>query len=378
MKQLSYGMVGGGSGAFIGDVHRKAISMDALATLKAGVFSSDPEKSRKDGMKLGLSEDRLYSDYREMALQEGKREDGINFVVVVTPNNTHYEVCKVFLEQKIHVVCDKPLTFTVEEALKLKALATKHDLLFAVTYTYTGYPAVKQMRAMIQSGVLGKIRFVNAEYPQEWLGKPASEPLPWRLKPEYSGITNSLGDIGTHIENLVATVTALQIRRVSARLDTLVDDGRVLDDNASVMVEYEGGAKGLYWASQIAFGHDNGLRIRIFGEKGGLEWTQEDPDHIRYTPADGPKQILSRGRDAFAAEAQQFSRIPAGHPEGVFEAFANIYRAFITALSKKLAGESPEVADLDFPSIDAGIAGVRFIIHCVQSSQNDSAWVSIE
>jgi predicted dehydrogenase len=251
----------------------------------------------------------------------------------------------------IHVVCDKPLTWTIEQSQELARICKEKNLLFGVTYTYTGYPAVKQMRKMVADGLLGKIRFVNAEYPQDWLANPIDEHssiAPWRMDPKISGISNCLGDIGSHIENLVATVTGLKIKRVCARLDSLVD-GRTLDDNASVMVEYEGGSKGLYWSSQIAFGYDNALRLRVFGEKGGLDWAQEDPDHFYFTPHDGPKQKWSRGCDQFAAEAQQYSRIPSGHPEGLFEAFANIYKPFVLALSKHLKGEKLSASDLDFP-----------------------------
>ena len=379
MKQIAYGMVAGGPGAFIGDVHRKAIRMDGLAVLKAGSFSRDAAKSKAHGKTLGVSEDRLYDDYREMARKEGSREDGIKFVVVVTPNSTHFEVCKAFLEQGIHVVCDKPLTWKIEESEELQRLAQKKNLLFAVTYTYTGYPAVKQMRKMVRDGLLGKIRFVNAEYPQDWLANPVDEssPIaPWRMDPEVSGISNCLGDIGSHIENLVSTVTGLKIKRVCARLDSLVE-GRTLDDNATVLVEYEGGAKGMYWSSQVAFGYDNALRIRVFGEKGGLEWAQEDPDHFIFTPSDAPKQVFSRGRDPFAEEAQRYSRIPSGHPEGVYEAFANIYLPFVTALAKHLRGEKLEASDLDFPSVDQGLDGVRFINRCVQSSKQGALWVEM-
>ena len=272
-NMLNYGMVGGGPGAFIGDVHRKAIRMDGLAKLTAGSFSRDAEKSKEFGKTLGIEEDRLYLSYEEMAKKEAERADGISFVVCVTPNVTHFAVCRAFLEEGINVVCDKPLTFTSEQARILVDLAKEKDLLFGVTYTYTGYPAVKQMRAMIQNGAIGKIRFVNAEYPQEWLAMPVAEDsdiAPWRLDPKISGIANCLGDIGTHVENLVSVITGLKIKKVSAHLHSLVE-GRTLDDNAVVNVEYESGAKGLYWSSQIAFGYDNAIRVRIFGEKGGLE-----------------------------------------------------------------------------------------------------------
>ena len=380
MEQIPYGMIGGGKGAFIGDVHRKALRIDNLAVLKAGCFSKDPAKSKAFGQELGIDSDRLYSNYQEMAKAEAKRNDGIKFAVCVTPNNSHYDICKAFLLEGIHVVCDKPLTWTIEQSQELARICKEKNLLFGVTYTYTGYPAVKQMRKMVADGLLGKIRFVNAEYPQDWLANPIDEHssiAPWRMDPKISGISNCLGDIGSHIENLVATVTGLKIKRVCARLDSLVD-GRTLDDNASVMVEYEDGSKGLYWSSQIAFGYDNALRLRVFGEKGGLEWAQEDPDHFYFTPHDGPKQKWSRGRDQFAAEAQQYSRIPSGHPEGLFEAFANIYKPFVLALSKHLKGEKLSASDLDFPGVEMGLEGVIFINKCVESSKKGSVWIDIE
>jgi len=376
---ISYGMVGGGPGAFIGDVHRKAIRIEGLAQLCAGCFSRHPEKSAAFGKELGVAPDRLYCNYLEMAEAESKRADGIKFAVCVTPNAFHYEICKAFLERKINAVCDKPLTFTSAEAEELVAIAKKNNLLFGVTYTYTGYPAVKQMRSMIKAGRIGKIRFINAEYPQEWLAMPIDEHskiAPWRMDPKMSGKVNCLGDIGTHIEDLVYNVTGLRMKRISAHLDTLVQ-GRTLDDNAVVNVEYESGAKGLYWSSQIAFGYDNAVKIRIFGEKGGLEWFQEDPDHFIFTPCDGPKEIISRGRDAFDPSAQKFSRLPSGHQEGIYEAFANIYKAYVMALEKKLDGKHLESEDLDFPTGEDGLQGVRYVEKCLESNALDGAWTQI-
>ncbi len=377
---VKYGMVGGGEGAFIGDVHRKAIRIDGLAILTAGCFSRNVEKSREFGKKLGIAEDSLYSDYQEMAKKEASKADGISFVVCVTPNVSHFPVCKAFLEQGINVVCDKPLTFTSEQSRILADLVKKKNLLFGVTYTYSGYPAIKQMRQMIKNGAIGKIRFVNAEYPQDWLAMPISEDnklAPWRMDPKISGISNCLGDIGTHIENLVSIITGLKIEKVSAHLDSLVE-GRTLDDNAVVNIEYEGGAKGLYWSSQIAFGYDNAVRVRIFGEKGGLEWVQEDPDHFIFTPCDSPKQIWSRGRDDFESSAQKYSRIPAGHQEGLYEAFANIYKTYICALIKKESGEILTEEDLDFPTVEMGYEGVNYVEKCVESNKNNSSWINIK
>jgi len=373
-----YGMVGGGEGAFIGDVHRKAIALDGKACLAAGCFSSDPENTRRTGSALGLDPTRLYKNYEEMAKAEGAREDGIDFVSIVTPNFTHYPIAKAFLENGINVVCDKPLTMETEEALELERLAADTGLLFCVTYTYTGYPMAKQAREMIRRGDLGEIRFVNAEYAQDWLATKLEETgqkqASWRADPAKSGKTNCVGDIGSHMENMAAFMTGLRIKSLSARLDTLVS-GRVLDDNASIMVEYQGGAKGLYWASQIAVGCDNGLRIRVYGSKASLEWRQEDPNYLRVSYLDKPTEILSRGRAALYPEAARFSRVPAGHPEGYFEAFANVYASFIDALAKKASGETLTGDDLDFPTAGDGALGVEFIGKCVESSQKGAAWV---
>lgn len=378
---LQYGMVGGGEGAFIGEVHRKAIAMDGQAELICGCFSSDFDNTCRTGQKLGLQNDRLYEDFLKMAEEEGRRERKIDFVVIATPNNTHYPIAKAFLENGIHVVCDKPFTITSEQAADLRKLADKNSLQVCITYTYTGYPMAKHGREMIKCGELGEIRFINVEYPQEWLStrlettdhKQAS----WRGDPEKTGPANSLGDIGTHVENMVSFMTGLKIERLSARLDTLVS-GRKLDDNVTVMVDYVGGAKGVYWCSQVAVGNDNGLRVRIFGEKGSLDWKQEDPDHMKVSSLDKPACVLSRGRDKLYPAAQYFSRIPAGHPEGVFEAFANIYRSFISCLQKMKNGGEFLCEDMDFPCAADGERGIVFIEKCLESSHNDSAWVNFQ
>ncbi|MBK5201721.1 MAG: Gfo/Idh/MocA family oxidoreductase [Spirochaetaceae bacterium] len=377
---INYGMVGGGKGAFIGDVHRIAIRMNNDAQLVAGCFSKTEVKSKEFGKFLNLSEDRIYSSYEQMALKESQREDGIKFVVCVTPNSTHYNICKAFLLAGINVVCDKPLTWSSEESKDLIAIQKKNNLLFGVTYTNTGYPVVKQMKAMIENNQLGKIRFVNCEYPQGWLSKPISETSslsPWRMDPKISGPSNCLGDIGTHIENLSSYITGLKMSRVCARLDTLVKN-RTLDDNATIMVDYVGGAKGLFWSSQIAMGYDNAVKIRIFGEKGSLEWLQEDPDHFIYTDENNNKHLQSRGRDIFADEAQIYSRLPAGHQEGIYEAFANIYKDFVSTLIKKLNGERITEKDIQYPTAEMGLEGVIYVEKCLESSKNDSKWISID
>ena len=377
--RLRYGMIGGGQGAFIGDVHRKSISLDALADIAAGCFSRTPENSVATGKALGIPADRCYKTFGEMAEAESKRPDKIDFVVIVTPNSTHFEVAKAFLSKGIHVVCDKPLTWEVAEAQELSDLAKKNKLLFGVTYTYTGYPAVKQIREMIRKGEIGDIRFVNAEYPQEWLATPAektdNKQAKWRADPTISGKSNCVGDIGSHVENMVSCMTGLRIKSLCARLDKIVE-GRVLDDNASIMVEYSGGAKGLYWSSQIAVGYDNALRVRIFGSKGTIQWSQESPNYFDLFKMGKPREQWSRGRDSFYPHAQGYSRIPSGHPEGYFEAMANIYKTFIGALLKLKAGQTPTEADLDFPNVDMGLDGVRFINKCVESSGKGAAWVN--
>jgi predicted dehydrogenase len=314
-----------------------------------------------------------------MAEAEAKRKGGIDFAVVVTPNASHYAAARAFLSRGIHVVCDKPLVFEVKEAEELAALAKAKDLLFCVTYTYTGYPAVKHAREMIARGEIGDIRFVNAEYPQEWLStlleKEGQKQASWRTDPAQTGKSNCVGDIGSHVENMVRYMTRLEITRLCARLDTFVA-GRALDDNASILVEYKGGAKGLYWTSQIAVGYDNALRVRVFGSKGSIQWSQENPNYLTVSRLGQPTVVLSRGRDELYPHAQAYSRIPSGHPEGYFEAFANIYKTFASALAKKKTGAPLGEKELDFPDVEDGISGVRFIGKCVESSQKGAVWVS--
>ena len=377
-KKLSYGMVGGGQGAFIGDVHRKCLALDDLAAISAGCFSRSAENTLATGKTLGIDPARCYKTFQEMAEAEAKRPDKIDFVVIVTPNNTHFAACNVFLNAGIHVVCDKPLVFEVSEAQELADLVKSKNLLFCVTYSYTGYPAVKQVREMIKKGEIGEIRFVNAEYPQEWLATPVEKgdhkQAQWRVDPGISGKSNCVGDIGSHVENMVSYMTGLKIKSLCARLDKIVE-GRALDDNASIMLEYEGGAKGLYWSSQIAVGYDNALRVRIFGSKGTIQWSQESPNYIDVFKLGQPNESWSRGRNGFYPHAQSYSRIPAGHPEGYFEAMANIYKTYIGALSKVKNGQAPDESDLDFPCVQMGMDGVRFINRCVESSGKGAVWV---
>ncbi|NPV51929.1 MAG: Gfo/Idh/MocA family oxidoreductase [Firmicutes bacterium] len=378
---LRYGMVGGGPGAFIGDVHRKAASFDGKAQLVAGVFSRNYENTLATGRALGISPDRLYRDFEEMAQGEAAREDGIDFVSIVAPNHAHYPAAKAFLTSGIHVVCDKPLTFTVEEAEDLARIARGKDLLFGVTYTYSGYPMVKQAREMVRRGDIGEIRVVMGEYLQEWLAAPiekdGQKQAVWRLDPRQSGGSACVGDIGSHIENTVSYITGLKIKSICANLD-IFGEGRELDDNAEILVKYDNGASGIYWCSQVAIGHENGLKIRIVGTKGSIEWEQENPNYLRVAYLGQPAQILSRGAGYLYPQAARFSRVPVGHPEGFYEAFANIYSAFAGALLKRKAGQPLSAGDLDFPDVEAGVAGVRFINRCIESSKKGCVWVSMD
>lgn len=377
-RRLHCGMIGGGRGAFIGDVHRKALAMDGKIELVAGCFSPSIENTRETGEALGLDPERLYGSFSELLAAEARRPDRCDFVIIVTPNDTHYAIARAALESGFHVVCDKPLATSSRDAEALDRLAAKKDRLFCVMYTYTGYPMVRHARDLVASGELGAIRFVSAEYPQDWLATPlektGQKQAAWRTDPRRAGISNCVGDIGSHIENMVAYMTGLEIETLCARLDRF-GEGRTLDDNASIMVNYAGGARGLYWSSQVAVGNDNGFRVRIFGTRASIEWAQENPNYLRVGHVDRPTEILSRGRDALSPRAQELSRIPSGHPEGYFEAFANIYRTFAGALARKNAGEPLGVGDLDFPGAADGARGVRFIERCVKSSERGAAWV---
>ncbi len=379
VARLKYGMVGGGKGAFIGDVHRKAIAMDGKAELVAGCFSQSYQNTLETGEVWGLNKERLYKNYEDMIKAEAKRPEKIDFIIIVTPNISHYPIAKLALENGIHIVCDKPLATSSRDAEELAKLAAKKDVLFCVTYAYSGFPIIKHMREMIANGELGTIRFVAGEYPQDWLAtlleKTGQKQAAWRTDPKRAGISNCVGDIGSHIEHMVSYLTGLEIESLCARLDTF-GEGRVLDDNASIMLNYKGGAKGLYWSSQIAVGHDNGFRVRIYGTKASLEWVEEDPNYCKVAFIDKPTVRLSRGRDKMYPRAQALSRLPSGHPEGYFECFANIYSTFLMALNKKMAGEPLTKDDLDFPNVQEGIRGVKFIEKCVESSKKGAVWVN--
>jgi predicted dehydrogenase len=379
VTRLTYGMIGGGLGAFIGDVHRKAIAMDGMARLVAGCFSQSYENTLKTGEAWDVDAARLYKTPQDMLAAESRRSDRPDFVLIVTPNDTHFPIARQAVESGLHVVCDKPLTTSRRDAEELGRLVKAKGNLFCVTYTYTGYPIVKHMRDMVKNGELGEIRFVTGEYPQDWLAtlleKTGQKQAAWRTDPKRAGVSNCVGDIGSHIENMVSYVTGLEIESLLARLDHF-GAGRVLDDNASILLNFKGGARGLYWSSQIAVGQDNGFRIRVYGTKAGLEWRQEDPNYVRVSYIDKPTETISRGRDKLSARAQSLSRIPAGHPEGYFEAFANIYSTYLGALNKFKNGQPLTADDIEFPGVEDGIRGVRFIEKCVESSEKGAVWVN--
>ncbi|HHV01496.1 MAG: Gfo/Idh/MocA family protein [Defluviitoga tunisiensis] len=377
--KLTYGMVGGGIGSFIGEVHRTAIRMLGNIDLVGGSFSRNYDNSLKTGESLGLQKERIYKDYIEMAEKEGKREDKIDFVSIVTPNNLHYPVAKKFLENGINVICEKPLVFEPSEAEELTRIAKANDLILAVTYTYSGYPMVKEAREMVRNGSIGNIRFIHGEYTQDWLASRVEEvnkQASWRVDPNYAGKSNVVGDIGSHIENVVSYISGLEITSLCANLDTFVD-GRKLDDNAVILLNFNNGAKGIYWCSQIAIGHDNDLKIRIYGDKGSLEWRQEEPNQLRFTKLGESTQIISRGRTELHPNVKPFSKLPSGHPEGYFEAMSNIYSSIYNAIVAKKQGIDFSQSEFDFPKGEDGLKGVTFINKCVESSLNSGAWVNL-
>ena len=380
-ETLRYGQVGGSLDAFIGAVHRIGASFDGRASLAAGCFSGNPEKNRRCGAFFHLDGDRIYDDYKAMAKAEAARGDGIDFVVISTPNSTHYDIARAFLQEGINVLCEKPLCFDASQALDLRRLAAENGAMFCVNYSYSGCGMVKEARALIRKGAIGEVINVNAEYLQEYLvddvgaGEDTMVKLSsWRKDPSVAGISNCVGDIGSHIEHTVAYMTGLKLRRVAAKLDYF---GQPLDLNANILVEFENGAHGVYCCSQVCVGHMNGLVVRVFGTKGAIEWVQENPNVLYVTLKGQPTQIYNRGMGYISDEAKAFNLLPSGHPEGVYEAFANIYRAWIGALLKKVNGEPFAEGDCDFPTVEDGLNGVKFIHACVESSKKDAAWVEV-
>ncbi len=374
-ERIRLGMVGGGNDAFIGGVHRIASRIDDRYELVAGALSSTAEKSQASGRALGLAADRIYDDFKAMAIREARLKNGIEAVSIVTPNHVHYKASIEFLKRGIHVICDKPLTSTLPDAKKLVAAAEKSDALFILTHNYTGYPMVRHAREMVASGELGNLRVIQVEYPQDWLSVEQDfKQAEWRTDPERSGAGGCTGDIGTHAFNLACFISGLEVESLCADIQAFVD-GRKVDDNAHVMLRYSGGARGMLWASQVAPGNENALRIRIYGDKGGIEWAQEDPNYLWYTPFGEPKRLLTRNGAGAGEAAARMSRIPPGHPEGYLEGFANIYSEAAEAIVAARDGNKA-AADVVYPTVHDGLRGVQFIDACVRSSARDGAWVS--
>ena len=371
-------MVGGGPGAFIGAVHRTAARLDDRFELVAATLSSDPQKSLAAAKDLHIA--RAYGSFTEMAAEEAKRSDRIDAVAIVTPNHLHHAIAKAFLEAGIHVICDKPLTTTLEDAVDLSETVTRTNLIFGLTYTYVGYPLVRQAREMVLAGELGAVRMVQVEYAQDWLSTPlettGSKQADWRTDPARSGPAGCLGDIGTHAFHLACFTTGLQCTELAADLTTFVP-GRRLDDNVQLMLRFAGGAKGSLWASQIAVGNENHLRLRIYGEKAGLSWEQENPNYLRFSPLGEQPRILTRGGPRIGPAAQWATRIPAGHPEGYFEAFAQLYTDLAEQMIARLESRAPDPRALLVPGVDDGLQGIQFILAVLNSAQNGSAWTAM-
>ena len=375
--RIRLGMVGGGRDAFIGGVHRIASRIDDHYELVSGCFSSTAEKSQASGADLGLEPKRVYDDFTSMAKREARMKAGCEAVAIVTPNHMHFPVAREFLKRGIHVICDKPLTATLAEAKKMVKAAESSGALFILTHNYTGYPMIRQAREMIANGDLGELRVVQVEYAQDWLSEDlestGQKQAGWRTDPEKTGAGGATGDIGAHAYNLAGFVSGLKLEELSADLQSFVA-GRRVDDNGHVMMRFEGGARGMLWCSQVSPGNENALRLRVYGTKGGIEWAQEDPNYLWYTPLGEPKRLITRGGAGSGAAAGRVSRVPPGHPEGYLEGFANIYSE--AALAIRAAGQGEAAPDAVFPTVQDGFAGVAFVDACVRSSARNGAWVS--
>ena len=377
-RKIRLGMVGGGPGSNIGETHRYAARLDDRYALVTGVFASDAERSRDFAATLGVAADRRYGSWQEMAEQEVRREDGLEVVSIMTPNNSHYAIAKAFLEQGFDVICDKPLTTDLEQALELMRLVRQSGLVFGVTYCYTGYPMIRQAREMVRGGELGEIRLVQVEHASGWastlLEAEGHKQAVWRTNPGIAGKSSVVGDLGTHAHNLARFITSLEISEVSAELSSIVP-GRQVDDNAHIMLRFNNGAKGMMWASMVAAGHMQGQRIRVYGEKGSLEWVQEQPNELILHPVDGHHQTLSRGFGWLSPAAVRASRLWPGHPEGYLEAFANIYSDIADAILARRDGVAADPLAYFFPTVEDGVLGVKFVDAAVASHQRDGRWV---
>jgi predicted dehydrogenase len=380
-RKLRAGMIGGGIGAFIGPVHRTAATMDGMAEYVAGAFSADPEKSRKSGAALFLAPDRVYGGYKEMAQREALRPaaERLDYVSIVTPNVTHFEIAKTFLEAGFNVVCDKPMTYSLEQARALKKIVQRTRKVFALTHTYTGYPMVKQALELVRQGALGHVNKIVVEYPQGWLSSlldgQAAELAVWRMDPAVAGAAGCMGDIGTHAENLARTITGLEIEELCADLSSFIP-GNKLDDDGSVLLRYKGGARGVLHASQISAGEENGINIRVYGNSAGLYWNQENPNYLWLRSRDGTETRYSRGNSNLVDAARAASRVPFGHPEGYIEAFANVYREAFKAIEAEVSGQAVPAGD--FPNVDDGVMGMAFVEAVVASARSTTKWTRLE
>jgi predicted dehydrogenase len=379
-RRLRLGMIGGGRGAFIGAVHRMAARLDDRYEFVAGVLSSDPQRARASGADLLLPQDRCYVSIDEMVRAESARTDRIDVVAVVTPNHLHHAPAAAFLRGGFHVICDKPLTTTVADAEELASLAEHTKRIFGVTYNYSGYPLVRHAKGLIGSGELGEVRVVQVEYPQDWLTTSAeaggNKQAAWRTDPKQAGVAGAVGDIGSHAFHLVEFVTGLRVNQVAADLSTHVAERR-LDDNAQMLLRFSNGARGSLWVSQVAPGNENGLRIRVYGEKAGIEWSQEAPNHLRFARHGEAPQIIARGRASTGPASAQAARVPAGHPEGYIEAFAQVYSDVAELITATDEQRDPAASALLAPTVRDGVRGVRFIHAAVESSRRETAWTAI-
>lgn len=376
MRKLRLGMVGGGQGAFIGGVHRMAARLDGEWELVAGALSSDPERAKASALELGISNERAYGSFEDMVRAESARDDPIDAVSIVTPNHMHAGPAIAFLNAGFHVICDKPMAATMDDAQAIAKAAQSSGKQFILTHNYTGYPLMRQAREMIARGDLGDLRVVQVEYAQDWLAEATdNKQASWRTDPARAGAGGCVGDIGTHAFNLASYVSGARVESLSADLHSFVD-GRQVDDNVQVMLRFSGGAKGMLWASQVAIGNENGLKLRVYGTKGGIEWAQENPNQMSFARFGEPKQILTRGGAGQTSAAERVTRIPAGHPEGYLEGFATIYYE-AAEMIRKADDERPLPEGVHAPSIADGLAGMRFISACLTSSQNDGAWTTL-
>lgn len=387
-RKLRMGMIGGGPGAFIGAIHRIAATLDGEIELVCGAFSSDPEKSKQAGASLFLPPERVYSSYKEMIRAENELlpQQRMDFVSIVTPNHVHFEPAKLALENGFHVVLDKPLAFDLQEGKALQEIAQESKLLFCLTHTYTGYPMVKEARQQVLSGKFGKIRKIYVDYPQGWLsdflevkieGQASNKQASWRTDPAQSGKAGAMGDIGTHAFNLAEYVSGLKVVSICADINVVVE-GRRLDDDGAVFLKFDNGASGLLYATQIAAGEENNVKVRVYGEKGGVEWKQDEANTLLVKWLDKPAEIYRAGTGYLSSYARHNTRTPAGHPEGYLEAFANLYRNFALCLKAKLNGETPQPEWLDFPGVEDGVRGMTFVEKVIESGMSDQKWISFE